>query len=87
MEDNLYTQIIERLAKIEVKIDDIKGLQTKVDEHDKLLVSLVEKDTHQQNQINDLIQKDKDKTKWIYGIVASVVGGIIVAILKSFAGI
>lgn len=87
MEDKLYTQIIERLAKIEVKIDDIKGLQQKVNEHDKQLVQLIEKDTNQQKQIDDLIQKDKDKQKWIYGIVASVGGGLILAIIKFFVGL
>lgn len=87
MDDKLYTQIIERLAKIEVKIDDIKGLQNKVDEHDKQLVKLIEKDAHQQKQIDDLIQKDKDKSKWIYGIIASIIGGLIVATIRFFTGI
>lgn len=81
MEDNLYTQIIERLAKIEVKIDDIKGLQTKVDEHDKLLVSLVEKDNNQQKQLDEIRQREKDNMKWLWGIAASVIGAIILGLL------
>lgn len=81
MEDNLYTQIIERLAKIEVKIDDIKGLQTKVDEHDKLLVSLVEKDNNQQKQLDEIRQREKDNAKWLWGIAASVIGAIILGLL------
>lgn len=81
MEDNLYTQIIERLAKIEVKIDDIKGLQKKVEEHDKTLVSLIEKDNIQQKQIDELRQKEKDNAKWLWGIAASVIGAIILGLL------
>ncbi len=81
MEDNLYTQIIERLAKIEVKIDDIKGLQKKVDEHDKEIVSLKEQNNIQQKQIDELRQKEKDNAKWIWGIVASVIGAIILGLL------
>ena len=81
MEDNLYTQIIERLAKIEVKIDDIKGLQKKVDEHDKELVSLKEQNNVQQKQIDELRQKEKDNAKWLWGIAASVVGALILSLL------
>ena len=81
MEDHLYTQIIERLAKIEVKIDDIKGLQKKVDEHDKELVSLKEQNSIQQKQIDELRQKEKDNAKWLWGVAASVIGAIIIALL------
>ena len=87
MDDKLYTQIIERLAKIEVKIDDIKRFQKKVDEHDIQLVQLIEKDANQQKLIEELIQKDKDKGKWLFGIVASIVAGVIVATIRFFVGI
>ena len=81
MEDNLYTQIIERLAKIEVKIDDIKGLKNKVESHDKEIVSLVERDNIQQKQIDELRQKEKDNMKWLWGIAASVIAAIILGLL------
>lgn len=84
MDDTLYTNIIERLAKIEVKIDDVKSLQKKVNEHDNILGILQEKDKQQQIQINELYQKDKDKVKWIMGIVASIIITIGSTIIKSY---
>ena len=80
MDEKIFSQIIERLAKIEVKIDDIKGLQEKVSEHDRVLTQLQEKDANQQKEIDDL----KSNQKWV---VVAIVGAVIAGILKVTLGI
>ena len=81
----------QRLIRMEIllttlseKIDDLtnnyKDLPIDV-------IKLQEENKAQQKAIDELVQKDKDKTKVIWGIVASIVGGFTLALIKFFVGI
>lgn len=81
----------QRLIRMEIllttlseKIDDLtnnyKDLPIDV-------IKLQEENKAQQKAIDELVQKDKDKTKAIWGIVASIVGGFTLALIKFFVGI
>ena len=81
----------QRLIRMEIilntlseKLDDLtnnyKSLPIDV-------IKLQEENKQQQKEIDELIQKDKDKTKAIWGIVASIAGGFALALIKFFVGI
>ena len=84
---NIYNEIIQRLTKIEVKLDNVEGIKKDVDQTKLDINSLKIKDEEQQNMIEEL----KDKNQWmtrtiIAGLITAAIG-IIVCYIKIGLGI
>lgn len=60
MNEKFATQIIERLARIEVKMDDFKSVKEKQGEHEKKITQLEEKMQAQALEIKEIKDNQKD---------------------------
>lgn len=89
MEDNnkTYTEIIERLAKIEVKIDDIKGLKENIDKHSVEITEIKSSLENQQKEIDEINESNKWLKRAVIGAVITASVGIIFCFVKIFLGI
>lgn len=86
-EDNVMLEILERLTKIEAKLDGYNDAKRKTYENEKELIKLkadvasLEKDNGIQNaEIADL----KDKNKWLFRTVAGAIITGLVGICIAF---
>ena len=80
MDKNFETEVIERLVKIETKLDDYNNVKTKTEEANSKAIS-------NEKRIEEL----EDKIKWISRTtVGAIIAGLIaiaIAFLKSGAGL
>ena len=74
MNENNFLEIIQRLTKIETKLDDIGKLRNDVDEIKVSIAKLFQKDIQQQAEINEL----KESHKWRY---RTLIGAVITSIV------
>lgn len=86
-DDNVMLEILERLTKIEAKLDGYNDAKRKTYENEKEIIKLkadveaLEKDNANQNkEIADL----KDKNKWLFRTVAGAIITGIVGICIAF---
>ena len=70
---NIYNEIIQRLTKIEVKLDNLEGIKKDVDQTKLDINSLKIKDEEQQNMIEEL----KDKNQWM---TRTIIAGLITSL-------
>ena len=81
MEDlKTNNEIIERLAKIEVKIDDIKAIKNNVDKH---AVEIAEIKTITQNQQKEIDKLNEGNT-WLKRAVTSSIITAVVGVIFVF---
>ena len=77
MEENIYTEILQRLVKIETKIDNIEKIKDDVDSLKGKIIELQAKDESQAKEIKEL----KDTNKWLIRTIAGEVIGIVIAVI------
>lgn len=89
-EENVMLEILERLTKIEAKLDGYNDAKRKTYENEKEIIKLkadveaLEKDNNIQNvEIAEL----KDKNKWLFRTVAGAIITGLVGICIAFIGI
>lgn len=91
---NVMMEILERLTKIETKLDSYNDAKQKTYENEKEIIKLkaavaaLEKDNHIQNaEIADL----KDKNKWLFrtvvGAIITGLVGIVIALVRIRVGV
>jgi tetrahydromethanopterin S-methyltransferase subunit G len=76
MENNLQNEILERLVRLETKLDNYNGLREKLD-------NAVKKNEVQDNEmkaLNERLNKIEDSTKWLLRLVG---GAIILAAISA----
>ena len=85
--DNGIMSVIERLVRIETKVDDLKGTEKAVAEHSDRIVKLEAASKSHQHQIDEL--RDKNKWTWrtVVGAVITAAVGIVIALLRTGVGI
>lgn len=89
MAENNETTIAIFGEKIDKIIEDLNEIKTKVcryDEHihnieTKLLV-LEEKNINKQKEINEIKTNSDNLKRWLFGMGGTVIGGLLLAILK-----
>lgn len=83
---DLNLEILQRLTTIETKIDNFKRTEEQSNQNTQNLITLKMKIEDQEKEIEELKQKDKDQQKWILGIVASIISGMAVAVVRVLIG-
>lgn len=87
MDDKIYSEIIERLAKIEVKIDDIKSVKENLDKHSIELTELKSNVESIQKEINKINENNVWLKRAVIGAIITASVGLIFAIIKIGIGI
>lgn len=87
MEDKTYTEIIERLAKIEVKIDDFKGLREGLDRHSVELTEIKGSLENQQKEIEEMRESNKWLRRAFIGALITATVGIVFCFIKIGLGV
>lgn len=82
MEDKTFAEIVERLAKIEVKIDDLKTVKEKVDKHDVALTEIKTINDNQQKEIDAIKENNKWISRAVVGAVITAIVGVIFCFIK-----
>ena len=82
MDQELINEILQRLVRIETKLDQIEDVKNDVMQTKLDIVKLQEKDEKQQTELNEL----KDSHKWlsraILGAIISMVASIVLTFFK-----
>lgn len=86
-EKNFEREVLDRLTKIEVKIDGIDRLKQQVYDSKDNILRLQEKDGQQQKIIDDIITEQKWLKHTVAAAIISGIIGIIVVYLKMGMGI
>lgn len=78
--DQLLNVVQEIKGNMNNTTNDVSDLKLKIN-------SLENKNDQQQKEIDTLTKKNEANRNWIMGVGASVVGGIVIALIKFFTGI
>lgn len=88
MEDlKTNNEIIERLAKIEVKIDDIKAIKNNVDKHAIEITEIKTITQNQQKEIDNLSEGNTWLKRAVAGAIITAVVGVIFVFIKLGLGV
>ena len=88
MEDlKTNNEIIERLAKIEVKIDDIKAIKNNVDKHAIEIAEIKTITQNQQKEIDKLSEGNTWLKRAVAGAIITAVVGVIFVFIKLGLGV
>ena len=88
MEDlKTNNEIIERLAKIEVKIDDIKAIKNNVDKHAIEITEIKTITQNQQKEIDKLSEGNTWLKRAVAGAIITAVVGVIFVFIKLGLGV
>lgn len=85
--DEGFRDIIEKLAKIEVKIDDIGKMKDTIEKQGKDIVSIKSTQINQQKIIDEMKADSLWLKRAVIGAVITAVAGILVIIFKIGLGI
>lgn len=85
--DEGFRDIIEKLAKIEVKIDDIGKMKDTIENQGKDIVSIKSTQINQQKTIEEMKADSLWLKRAVIGAVITAVAGILVIIFKIGLGI
>jgi len=87
MADPRELELIERLARIETKIDNFQETQKVTNENSHFIIELREHYVHQQKEIDEI----KDNNKWlsraVMGAIITSVVGIVFIVIRTGIGI
>ena len=87
MDEKLLSEVVQRLTRIEVKLEEIVTVKKDVEDLKCEVVELKAKDESQQKEIIELKECNKWLTRTVIAGICTIVTGIIAAIIKSALGI
>jgi len=88
MPDNSFErEVLDRLTKIEVKLDSYDKIKDQVYENQRVIIKLYEKIEQQQKDIDELRERNKWFARALAGAVITAGIGLIVAFLKIGMGV
>lgn len=87
MGDTFEREVLDRLIKIEGKLDNYDKLKEQVYENQRSIIKLLEKQDQQQAQINELEDRNKWLARAIAGACITAVIGLVVVLIKAGAGL
>lgn len=89
--DIILAKLEERFGQLLEVVTDIKNnLKTqtlKISELDREILTLKVESEQRQKDIDKLKKKHEDNRKWILSIIASIIGGVTLAVVKFLVGI
>ena len=74
-ESNFEREVLDRLTKIEVKLDSYEKLKETTYQNQRDILQIMERNEQQQEQINEL----RDRNKWLARTIGASLIGIIIA--------
>lgn len=86
MDEKLLAEVVQRLTRIEVKLEEIINVKKDVEDLKGEVIELKAKDTAQQKEIEELKDNNKWLTRLTIGAIFTVITGIIVACMKGLLG-
>jgi hypothetical protein len=86
-ESTFEREVLDRLTKIEVKLDNYDKLKEQVYENQRSIIKILEKDEQQQQQINELEDRNKWLSRAIAGACITAIIGLAVILIKAGAGL
>lgn len=88
MSENAFErEVLDRLTKIEVKLDNYDKLKEQVYENQRCIIKLYEKQDQQQQQIDELVDRNKWLSRAIAGACITAIIGLVVILIKAGAGL
>lgn len=89
--DVIIAKLEEKFSQLLNVVNDIKNSLThqteKISEVDRELVTLQIESKQRQQDIDKLKEKQDANKRWILGIIGTIVGGLLLAILKVLVGL
>lgn len=89
--DVIIAKLEEKFSQLLNVVNDIKNSLThqteKISEVDRELVTLQIESKQRQQDIDKLKEKQEANKRWILGIIGTIVGGLLLAILKVLVGL
>lgn len=89
--DVIIAKLEEKFSQLLNVVNDIKNSLThqteKISEVDRELVTLQIESKQRQQDIDKLKEKQEANKRWILGIVGTIVGGLLLAVLKVLIGL
>jgi chromosome segregation ATPase len=79
-----FTQLLDIVNSIKNSLDN---QTTKISELDRKIITLEIESTQRQRDIDSLKAKNEANRKWLMGIAATIIGGVILAGVKFFIGL
>jgi len=91
VENNNYNEFLERLTRIETKIDsfneDIKSCERVSSDNKSEIIALKQKVENQQRDIDELNNKNMYTSRTVIGAIVSSIGALILCLIKIGLGI
>ena len=86
MDEKLLSEVVQRLTRIEVKLEEIVTVKKDVEALKCEVVELKAKDDAQQKEIAELKESNKWLTRTVIAGIFTVITGIVVTLLKGALG-
>ncbi len=86
MENGFEREVLDRLTKIEVKLDSYDKIKDQVYENQRSILKTFEKAEQQQRDIDDLRERNKWLARTLVASVISAGVSIVIAFIKIGAG-
>lgn len=87
----IIAKLEEKFSQLLNVVNDIKNSLThqteKISEVDRELMTLKIESKQRQDDIDKLKNKQEDNRKWLMGIIATLIGGVALAVVKILLGI
>lgn len=87
----IIAKLEEKFSQLLNIVNDIKNSLThqteKISEVDRELMTLKIESKQRQDDIDKLKNKQEDNRKWLMGIIATLIGGVALAVVKILLGI
>lgn len=87
----IIAKLEEKFSQLLNVVNDIKNSLThqteKISEVDRELMTLKIESKQRQDDIDKLKNKQEDNKKWLMGIIATLIGGVALAVVKILLGI
>jgi predicted PurR-regulated permease PerM len=87
MENNHNDKLVRLETLLEIMNQKIDELTINYKDLPNRLTKLEVENSQQQKEIDELKQNAKDTKKWIWGIISTIIGGVLLATIKFFIGI
>ncbi len=86
-ENTFEREVLDRLIKIEAKLDNYEKLKEQVYDNQRCIIKLYEKQEQQQQQIDELRDHNKWLARAVAGVCITAVIGLVVVLIKAGAGL
>ena len=86
-ESSFEREVLDRLTKIEVKLDSYDKIKDQTYENQRCIIKLIERDEQQQKEINEMIDRNKWMARALGAAIITAGVGLLVAFIKIGVGI